>query len=193
MKIVIDGNIGCGKTTVIKKINDDIRIPIFLEPLQKWNDHLTLFYEDPKKWAFPFNLEVLTTFYEWKNNTFPAIYERCPLSCRYIFTQLNYELGHLHPLELSTFDKIFKEIKWIPDILVYIKTDPKICVSRMKQRGRACEMSVSEDYIESVHQKYEELINNKEVMKDVTIHIVDGNQEKDKVYSDTLDIIKTYI
>ncbi len=193
MKIVIDGNIGCGKTTVIKRLNDEIRIPIFLEPLQKWNDHLTLFYENPQKWAFPFNLEVLTTFYEWKNNTFPAIYERCPLSCRYIFTELNYDLGHLHKLEMATFDKIFKEIKWEPEVLIYIKTDPNICVQRMKERGRSCEAGVSTDYIEAVHNKYEAMTNNTSIMKNIKLHIINGNQEKEKVFNDICEVLKMYL
>lgn len=193
MKIVIDGNIGCGKTTVIKRINDEIRIPIFLEPLQKWNEYLTSFYEDPKKWAFPFNLEVLMTFYEWRFNMFPAIYERCPLSSRYIFTELNYDLGHLHKLELSTFDKIFKEIKWCPTVFIYIRTDPLVCSARMKERGRSCETGVSDEYINAVHEKYEKLVQNNDVMKGINIHIVDGNQEKDKVFDDICNILKNYI
>lgn len=193
MKIVIDGNIGCGKTTVIKNLNDKLRIPIFLEPLQKWNDHLTLFYENPQKWAFPFNLEVLTTFAEWMHNSFPAIYERCPLSCRYIFTELNYDLGHLHKLEMVTFDKVYKELKWEPQVLIYIRTDPLVCSKRMKERGRTCESGVPDEYIQAVHDKYEALVNNASLMKFIKLHIVDGNQEKEKVFNDICDILKNYL
>lgn len=193
MKIVIDGNIGCGKTTVIKSLNDKLRIPIFLEPLQKWSDYLKLFYENPQKWAFPFNLEVLTTFAEWKHNLFPAIYERCPLSCRYIFTELNYDLGHLHKLEMATFDKIYKDLKWEPEVLIYIRTDPSICSQRMKERGRSCESEVPKEYIQSVHDKYEAMINNESIMKYIKFHIIDGNQEKEKVFNDICEILKTYV
>ena len=113
MKIVIDGNIGCGKTTLIKTLNDEYRLPIFLEPLHKWDTLLSCFYKDPYKWAFPFNLEVLTSFHEWKANEFSAIYERSPMSCRHVFTELNHEMGHIHPEELKIFDKIWSTSKSI--------------------------------------------------------------------------------
>lgn len=191
MKISIDGNIGCGKTTVIQKINDKMRIPIFLEPLHKWHDLLQLFYENPQKWAFPFNLEVMTSFHEWKNNTFPAIYERSPLSCRHVFTELNHANGHLHKLELQIFDKIFKELSWNPDVLIYIKTDPSICMKRMQERGRQCEQGVSSEYIQAIHDKYEQLVS--EINSNIHLHVVDGNQNKEKVVDDVKNIINLYI
>jgi thymidine kinase len=189
MKVVIDGNIGCGKTTLIKRLNDDIRIPIFLEPLHKWNDLLTLFYDDPKKWAFPFNLEVITSFHEWKSNAFPAIYERSPLSCRKVFTQLNVEMGHMHTLELGVFDKIYKELSWMPDVLIYIRTDPQTCSQRMQERARECEKHVPLDYIQSIHTKYEMMV------KEITTptYVVDGNQSKDKVYEDVKKIVQVLL
>lgn len=191
-RIVIDGNIGCGKTTVIKELNNETRIPIFLEPLHKWNDLLTLFYEDHSKWAFTFNLEVMTSFHEWKDNSFLALYERSPLSCRHVFTQLNYENKHMHALELQVFDKIYKELKWDPEVLVYIRTDPDVCYLRMKERARCCEMGVSHDYIVSVHEKYEALVSNTDVMRNIDLHIVDGNQDKKKVYEDVQKIVSQY-
>lgn len=189
VKISIEGNIGCGKTTVIKKLNDSIRIPIFLEPLHKWHDLLTLFYNDPSKWAFPFNLEVLTSFSEWTTNAFPAIYERSPLSCRHVFTQLNYESGHMHKLELSVFDKIFKELSWKPHFIIYIRTDPTICVERMKQRARECEKEVPLEYIEAVHKKYEEMIKK----NSFGVFIVDGNKSKDEVFNDVERIVRSIL
>ena len=187
MKIVIDGNIGCGKTTMIKRLNDDMRIPIFLEPLHKWNDLLSLFYEDPQKWAFSFNLEVLLTFNEWKENNFPAIYERNPQSCRYVFTENNFESGHLHPLQMEVFKKIYERLAWVPDILIYIRTDPQICYKRMQERGRNCESSVSLDYLQKIHDKYEKL------MMDSHVHIIDGNRDKDEVYVEVLKIVQSYV
>ena len=179
MKISIQGNIGCGKTTVIKSLNDKIRIPFFLEPLHKWDKLLTLFYSDPSKWAFPFNLEVLSSFHDWKNNTFPAIYERSPLSCRYVFTQLNNDNGHIHDLELNVFDKIYKELSWTPEVLIYIRTDPNICYERMNERSRECEKEVPLDYIKAVHDKYEKLVET--LPENIKIYIVDGNQSKERL------------
>lgn len=189
MKIVIDGNIGCGKTTLIKRLNDEIRIPIFLEPLQKWTTLLTLFYENPEKWAFAFNLEVLTSFHEWKENSFPAIYERSPLSCRYVFTQQNTDQKYIDELELAVFDKIYNELKWEPDVLIYLQTDPIICSKRIKDRGRDCEANIKQDYIEAIHKKYEEMIKKSSIKH---VYIINGNRSKDIVFNEVLDIINRH-
>lgn len=191
MKIAIEGNIGCGKTTVIKSLNDSIRIPIFLEPLHKWNEMLTLFYKDPAKWAFPFNLEVISSFHEWKNNTFPAIYERSPLSCRHVFTQLNHDTGHIHELELSVFDKIYKELAWKPEAIIYIRTDPNICSNRMAERARECEKELPIEYIQMVHDKYEDMIRNK--TDGIIVFIVDGNNSREEVFKQVESIVMSIL
>lgn len=188
MKIVIDGNIGCGKSTVMRRLNEEIRIPIFLEPLHKWDKLLTLFYQNPDKWAFPFNLEVVHSFYMWKNINGPTLVERSPVSCREVFTQLNYESGHMHSLELEVFDKIYKELSWNPDVLIYIATDPTVCVNRMKQRARECEKEVPLDYIQRIHKKYETMIAN----ASFPVHIVNGNQEADQVFQDVKRIVESH-
>ena len=209
MKIVIDGNIGCGKTTVIQRLNDEFRIPIFLEPLHKWHEYLTEFYKDPKKWAFPFNLEVLMTFNQWIGNGFPAIYERSPLSCRYVFTEQNFESGHVHPLELNIFSKLYKKLSWSPDVLIYINTDPNVCYERMQTRARDCESHVSLDYLTNIHNKYTNLvaccdpaarIPFRSVSAPIGIrfnvpklHIIDGNKDKEEVYQEIAAIVRGYV
>lgn len=198
MKIVICGNIGCGKSTLIRAINDNIRVPIFLEPLHKWQNLMTLFYQDPNKYAFSFNLEVLTSFHEWKNNKFPAIYERCPLCCRHVFTQINHEDGHIHPYEMEVFDRIFKELSWTPDVIIYIRTDPDICSERMQRRGRDCEKSVPLDYLQKIHDKYESLIEclssvNMHDTNPPKIHVIEGNKTEKEVYYDAMNALSNYL
>ena len=62
IKICIEANIGAGKTSVLSKINEKTRLPIFLEPVNQWSHWLKLFYENPGRWGFTFNIEVLLSF-----------------------------------------------------------------------------------------------------------------------------------
>ena len=93
MKIVIDGNIGSGKSSTIARIQELTRLPVFLEPITEWTEYLDAFYKQPDKYALPFNLKVLSSFERWKDNNFKAIYERSPESCKYIFHKSHYEDG----------------------------------------------------------------------------------------------------
>jgi deoxyadenosine/deoxycytidine kinase len=105
-KISIEGNIGCGKTTVCESVLNNSRLPVFLEPVSDWIPYLDEFYKDPMKWGFAFNVNVILSYQKWKNNSFTAVYERSPLSCKHVFTNQQIKDGFIHPLELNIFNKI---------------------------------------------------------------------------------------
>jgi deoxyadenosine/deoxycytidine kinase len=58
MKIVIDGNIGAGKTTQLNFLKN-MGARVFKEPIEEWP--LKEFYEDPKRGIFPLQMAVLRT------------------------------------------------------------------------------------------------------------------------------------
>lgn len=189
MKICIEGNIGCGKTTVISKLNEATRLPIFLEPVHEWKDWLSLFYTDPQRWGMTFNLNVLYTFQQWKHNNFKAIYERSPLSCRYVFAQLQYQNGHINEMEMKLFDQLAKELSWSPDVIIYIDTDPLVCDTRMKKRNRDCEQNVQLDYLRQVHSNHHTILLEEAQKRNISVYRVDGNVGADEVYEAVLNIV----
>lgn len=182
MKICIEGNIGCGKSTIISRLCTEVRVPVFLEPVDEWKDWLAQFYQDPARWGMSFNLKVLMSFNNWSDNKFFSIYERSPVSNRYVFAQLQRDQGKMNDLELELFDALYKKLSWEPDVLIYIRTDPKVSMERMNTRGRECENTVPFEYLQAVHDKYEKVMKGQR-------YIVDGNRSHDLVYKDVLDII----
>lgn len=185
MKISIDGNIGCGKTSVLSRVCQDARIPVFLEPVNDWKDWLTLYYQDPSRWGFSFNIKVLLSFNQWANNKFLALYERSPISNKYVFADLQKDEGKMNELEYKLFDEIYQKLSWCPDKIIYIRTDPEVCMERMTRRARDCESKVPFEYIKAIHEKYEKIYIDGS-LSDTQIVVVNGNQEFDKVYKDVL-------
>jgi deoxyadenosine/deoxycytidine kinase len=200
MKIAIEGNIGSGKSTIITRLCQEKRIPVFLEPVHEWKDWLTLFYQDSARWGLAFNLHVLLTFNQWKNNEFPAVYERSPISNKNVFTQLAYEQGRMNELEMTLFSTMYGKLAWEPDIVIYIRTDPEVSMKRMEKRARSCESSVPLEYLRDIHNKHECLFNNGHKVMNTTmsknnkttIYIVDGNRSEDDVYADVVSVIRMY-
>lgn len=194
MKIAIEGNIGCGKSTVLRTICDKTRIPIFLEPVDtEWKQGLELFYSDHARWGFTFNMNVLNTYAKYKDNAFKAIYERSPLSCKHIFSQLQFESGKMSSYEYSLFEEFYNQLAWIPDVMVYIKTPPKLCQQRMNARARECEKEVPLEYLQSVHDKYEQLMLDCVKLNVKTkVIIVDGSQDEEAVFNEVITIIKQH-
>ena len=72
MRIAIEGNIGCGKSTVIEHLE---KLPLcvergyttILEPMDEWQHWLQEMYADPQRWSFFFNLKVMLTLSAWSS------------------------------------------------------------------------------------------------------------------------------
>ena len=185
MKIVIDGNIGSGKSSTISLIQEKTRLPIFLEPITEWTEYLEAFYQDPNKYALAFNLKVLSSFERWKNNNFKAIYERSPESCKYIFHKSHYEDGIINNIENNIFDELYYKLSWKPDILIYIDTPPAVCYQRMQQRNRNAEKNVPLQYLEKLDYKYNEYIKMLP-----HVHRIDGTLSNEEISNIIIKIIK---
>ena len=55
--ILVEGNIGVGKTTLIRELSENLGYRVFLEPTAK-NPYLAKFYADPKKYALKLQLWI---------------------------------------------------------------------------------------------------------------------------------------
>lgn len=188
MKISIEGNIGSGKSSLLTRICNELRLPVFLEPVDEWKDWLSLFYTDPNRWGFSFNVKVLMSFNKWKDNKFKALYERSPISNRYVFGALQYENKRMSDLELSLFDEIYENLAWSPDVVIYVRTDPNVCMERIKKRGRECEQQVPLEYIQAVHNKHDEVFITQR-NNNIKTFIVDGNKSTDEVFEEVRSIL----
>lgn len=190
MKISIEGSIGSGKTTVINKIHNTIGIPIFLEPVDKWSKWLELYYKDPSRWGTVFNIKVLLSYNEWKNNKKTVIYERSPLACNRVFTKLQHKNKLITDMEYELFQDVYKQIAWEPDYIIYIRTKPETAYERMKKRNRECESEVPLEYLIDLHTVYEELVLDMKESHPEKIFIVDGENSSDVVYENIKNILK---
>jgi deoxyadenosine/deoxycytidine kinase len=190
MKIVIEGNIGGGKSTVLSMISQRNRIPIFLEPVEtEWKQGLEYFYDDNSRWGFTFNLNVLMTYNKWSNNNFKALYERCPLSSKEVFCKLQYDSGMMTKYENDMYQELYQKLAWDPDVIIYINTPSDVCYQRMISRARECETNVPITYLKQVNEKYEDLCNLIKEKNNIKLFTINGNQNIEKVYEDVMKVI----
>ena len=76
MKIFLEGNIGSGKSTLVRilkdyfqSINSEIQIEVLQEPVDDWiqmqdkegKNLLEYFYEDQKRWSYSFQMNAFIT------------------------------------------------------------------------------------------------------------------------------------
>lgn len=187
MKVVFDGNIGCGKSSILKMIqnNNPIEMNVYNEPLHDWSKWLELFYSDMKKYSFGFQMRVLKSHLD-KKDILNGIFERSPLSCQKVFGELLFEDKMMNELEWNLTNEFNYDYGWNPDIVVYLKCDPKTCYQRIKKRNRSNEKEIDFKYLERIDNKYEKLYTECKNLKVITI---DASNSIEKVYEDVMELV----
>ena len=183
--ITIGGNIGCGKTTVLSNLSKEWTV--FKEPLEKWGSWLDLFYTNPQRYAFSFQMKILHDFLYFtpaqKRSDDLLITERSPLDSLYVFCKTLKDSKTITHMEYNLFKEYVDTIGWKPDTFVYLRTDTETCIQRMRERARECETGVDDKYIRQIHDAYENFVNVLQADPDITVHVIDANVSADQVYA----------
>ncbi len=174
---IIEGNIGAGKSTFLKIVQDHLNVQAVFEPHQRWQDVggenlLEKFYSDTKRWAYTFQTYAFVTRVleqEWhaRRNEFPVqVLERSVYSDRYCFAKKAFELGNMNALEWKLYQEWFS---WLvdnytvkPSGFIYLQTDPQVCHDRLVKRDRKEETGVPLEYLQQLHDKHEQWLIRKE-------------------------------
>ena len=168
--ISVEGNIGSGKSTVMKYLkqyfNNEKRIIFLEEPVDLWmhitdsngKNMLEKYYADTKNYAFAFQMmayisrisqikKVLET-----TNADIIVSERSVHTDKNVFAKMLYDSNLLEDVEYKIYLNWFNEfIKDIPQSYAfYIKTDPNIANERVQKRARPGE-TCSLKYLDSCH------------------------------------------
>ena len=181
MIVVIDGNIGSGKSTQVEKLKEDYSI--HREPLDKWGNLLKWFYDNPKRWAMTFQMRVIKCFNEVTSDTSDTvIVERYPESSRCVFWKAICDDGTVTQEEQDIYRDYYRT--FVPNILIYLRCPPDQCLERFKKRGQPGDNQIHPDYMDTLHNLYEEMYKQKP-----EAHILDGTLPPDILHKHIKDII----
>jgi deoxyadenosine/deoxycytidine kinase len=179
--ISIEGNIGSGKSTLIKKLNGDLGFKnvLFLpEPVDVWSeikdtDGVTIlekYYNNKSRYSFSFQMMAYITrlsqikkiIQENDNPDLILITERCLYTDRYVFAKMLYDTQFIEEIEYSIYLRWFDEFKEYTNLsgIIYIKSSPGVCLERVMHRNRQGEQSIPLEYLTECHKYHEEWINS---------------------------------
>uniref|UniRef100_A0A6C0F7K2 Deoxynucleoside kinase domain-containing protein n=1 Tax=viral metagenome TaxID=1070528 RepID=A0A6C0F7K2_9ZZZZ len=187
--ISICGNIGSGKSTIINKLKAH-GYCVYEEPISQMTEILENYYNDMHKWAFHLQLKVLKLYHDIKqeinqNTNKVFIIERSPYESKFVFAQSLYNQQILCKVEVELYNEFYNLLGWSPNHIIYLKTDPSICMNRIIKRNRDCESNISQDFIVQLHNLYTNLEQN-------NMNIVDGNQSIHETFMTIINIINSY-
>lgn len=176
--VIIEGNIGSGKSSLINYFAINPQVVAIQEPLNKWTNIggvnlLRESYREPSKWGFPFQFYAAFAqlqAHNWATDRPFKIQERSIFSGRYCFLEqlsstANYQ-NRLpraqHQILEEWFQYILGAFDFKVDLVIYLRTTPDVAYERIQTRGRYEEMAVTIDQIKELHAAYDDwLLYNK--------------------------------
>ena len=156
--IVIEGNIGAGKTTLASMIARDYNAKLILERFAD-NPFLPKFYNDPSRYSFPLELSFLADRYRQLKEELvePDLFKSFTVADYYFMKSLVFSSKTLEQDEFSLYRQIFYIIYSSlpkPDLYVYLHVPPERLLKNIAMRGREYEKSITADYLSGIQESY---------------------------------------
>ncbi|TVR77687.1 MAG: deoxynucleoside kinase [Chitinophagaceae bacterium] len=172
--IVIEGNIGAGKTTLVEKSASLINAKTLFESFAD-NPFLPKFYENPKRNAFPLELFFMAERYQQLIDDFnaPDLFQQITIADYHFSKSLLFASITLSELELKLFKRLYEIIYSNlpkPDLVIYIHVPIERLKRQIALRGREYEQSISSEYLKKVEQAYFTFFRNLENCPVVVVH-----------------------
>ena len=155
--IVVEGPIGVGKTTLARKLANNLNSELLLEKFLE-NPFLEKFYKDIDKYALSTQLHFLLQrkvdlskldSVGSNNNNYVSDYfiNKDKLFAKTVLSRNEFEL----------YTKIFHALNITipkPDLIIYLQAEPDILVERIKLRGNGFEKNITKDYLQKITDAY---------------------------------------
>lgn len=156
--LVIEGNIGAGKTTLAKMLSADLNSRLILEGFSD-NPFLPKFYSDPAKYSFPLELSFLAERYSQLKTDLANrdLFHEQTISDYYFMKSLIFARNTLAPDEYNLYRKFFDIIYERlpkPDLYVYLHLPENRLIENIRSRGREYEQSIEQNYLKTIREGY---------------------------------------
>ena len=156
--VVIEGNIGAGKTTLATRIADQYNARLILERFAD-NPFLPKFYSDPEKYSFPLELSFLADRFRQLREEIVSqdLFRSFTVADYYFMKSLVFAASTLKGDEYNLYRQIFYIIYGTlprPDIYVYLHMKPERLLENIRKRGRDYEKSITAEYLKNIQDSY---------------------------------------
>ncbi|GAF03977.1 deoxynucleoside kinase [Saccharicrinis fermentans] len=175
--IVIEGNIGAGKTTLATKLADEMKAKLVLETFED-NPFLPKFYKDQKRYAFPLELSFLAARYQQLKSDLKQgdLFNSIIIADYYLMKSFIFAKITLSDDEFRLYRQFFDLIRSFsakPDILFYIHREVSVLKNNIMNRGRVYEKDLDTEYLSSVSRGY---FNYFKEVRDFPVVVVDATE-----------------
>lgn len=153
--VAIEGVIGVGKTTLARYLQQMLNASLLIEVFEE-NPFLARFYQDRARYAFQTQVFFLLSRYHQQRrlHELPR-----PLVSDYIFAKDHlFAQLNLANEELETYESVYEALAENipqPDLVVFLRADTTVLMSRIAARDRSYERNMDPYYIDGLRVAYD--------------------------------------
>ncbi len=171
--LVIEGNIGAGKTSLSKLIAERKKGRLFLEQYAE-NPFLPKFYENPERYSFPLELSFLADRYNQLKNNLSSfdLFNELIVSDYFFMKSLIFSAHTLQEDEYRLYRQLFDIIYSTlpkPDLYIYLHKNIDLLLKNISKRGREYEKKISAEYLKGIETGYFNFFKQQNQMRIVVI------------------------
>jgi deoxyadenosine/deoxycytidine kinase len=161
--IAVAGNMGVGKSSLVKFLCNQYKLHPFFEPNEE-NPYLKDFYGDMRRWAFQSQMYFLAVKFrihqelEQARNREAVVQDRTIYEDAEIFAFNLYRSRRMAKRDFETYHALYSSILRTlrpPDLMIYLKANLRTVRKRIKLRGRREEQAIPISYLRRLNTLYE--------------------------------------
>lgn len=164
--VVVAGNIGVGKSTLVTLLSQRLGWQPFYEP-EGENPYLADFYQDMRTWAFHSQVFFLTrrlrTHRKLLDHPTSVIQDRSMYEDAEVFAANLARQGLLVGRDYESYRALYQVLSEFlppPDLVIYLRASVPTLLSRIRQRGRDYELEIQGEYLAQLNLLYEAWIRD---------------------------------
>ncbi|MDZ4142486.1 MAG: deoxynucleoside kinase [Methylotenera sp.] len=161
--IVVEGPIGCGKTTLARMLADKFPVDYLSEKAEA-NPFLPRFYQDAQRYALPTQL-----FFLFQRASQIADLNQRDMFAKPVIADFFLEKDpifarlNLDDEEYALYHQIYQHLQLKapkPDLVIYLQTPVDALVERVEERSVSYEQDIPREYLERLANAYSEFFHN---------------------------------
>jgi deoxyadenosine/deoxycytidine kinase len=173
--IAVAGNIGVGKSTLVRLLSEALDWTPFYEPVTE-NPYLADFYDDMQAWGFHsqvyFLMRRLRIHRQLMKMNGSVIQDRSVYEDAEIFAHNLYLQDAISERDYETYRELYQvlvEFLPPPDLVIYLRASVTTLLQRISKRGRDYEKTIAADYLADLNELYQSWVEHFDLCPILTI------------------------